>query len=213
MFDLALLAPERLRPLRADEYMRLAETGAFDDERVELLAGVIVAMSPQGNDHMLVTARIHKILVKQVDDTWMVASHSSLRVSQDSVPEPDVWVGPLESDSVGEAVLVVEVSDSSVTKDREIKRHLYAAAKIPEYWLVDLRRRRVEIRTRPARGDYRDTRIALRTDTLRPVALAGVAVQVADFLPATPAPRGPVKRTRRKPAAKRGMPRQRRHDR
>ncbi len=192
MFDLALLAPERLRPLRVREYDRLVDAGVFGDEHVELLGGVLVTMSPQGEPHVVTTARIVTLLIRQLSDAWLVTSHSPLRVRDDSKPEPDVTVRRpvLQARQPRPAALVVEVSDSSLTKDREIKRHFYAAAKIPEYWLVDLRRRRVEVRTRPQGQDYARLRIAERGDVLRPVALRGVTVAIADFLPAVRRRRG-----------------------
>jgi len=185
MFDLALLAPERLRPLRVREYDRLVEAGLFGDEHVELLGGVLVTMSPQGERHVLTSARIATLLIRQLSDAWLVTSHSPLQVRPDSKPEPDVTVRRpgLRARGPHPAALVVEVSDASLTKDRDIKGPFYAAARIPEYWLVDLRHDRVEVRTRPVGQDYARTRILTRGDVIRPVALRGVAIEIAAFLP------------------------------
>jgi Uma2 family endonuclease len=185
MFDLALLAPERLRPLRVREYDKLVDAGAIGDEHVELLGGVLVTMSPQGERHIHVSARIAMLLARQLSDAWLVTSHSPLKVRDDSKPEPDVTVRRpvLQARLPRPASLVVEVSDSSIVKDREIKRHFYAAARIPEYWLVDLRRERVEVRTRPSGDDYKRTQTFLRGEAIRPIALRGVSIAVSEFLP------------------------------
>jgi Uma2 family endonuclease len=191
MFDLALLAPERLRPLRVREYDRLVAEGAFADERVELLGGVLVAMSPQKARHVLVTAAVHEALVLRLPrGRWRVCSHSPLKVSASSKPEPDVYVVPRTRELVEprDAVLVVEVSDSSLVKDRDVKRHFYAAARIPEYWIVDLKREVIEVRTRPVGRDYARLQELGRGDTLGPVGLRGVRIPVADVLP-PPRPR------------------------
>lgn len=185
MFDLALLAPERLRPLRVREYDKLVAAGVFEDEHVELLGGVLVTMSPQGEPHIVASARIAMLLIRQLSDAWLVTSHSPLKVRVDSKPEPDITVRrpTLREKPPRPAALVVEVSDSSIVKDREIKRHFYAEAKIPEYWLVNLQRGEVEVRTRPSAKDYRQLRVLTRGDVIRPVALRGVAIAVKDFLP------------------------------
>lgn len=185
MFDLALLAPERLRPLRVREYDKLVEAGVFGDEHVELLGGVLVTMSPQGEPHIFASARIAMMLSRQLNDSWLVTSHSPLKVRVDSKPEPDITVcRPTQREKLTRpAALVVEVSDSSIVKDREVKRHFYAEAKIPEYWLVNLKRGEVEVRTRPSGKDYRQLRVFTRGDVIRPVALRGVEIAVKDFLP------------------------------
>ncbi len=187
MFDLALLAPERLRPLRVREYDQLVAAGVFADEHVELLGGVLVAMSPQGDPHRVTTALIAMLLTRALDGTWFVQAHSPLRVSSSSKPEPDVAV--MRRDDAHRQrspVLVIEVSETSVVKDREIKRHFYAAAKIPEYWIVDLQRGVVEVRTRPLGRDYTRTRERAHGDVIRPLGLRGVAIAVSDFLPRPP---------------------------
>jgi Uma2 family endonuclease len=187
MFDLAMLAPERIRPIRADEYMRLSELGIFDDEKVELLAGVIVAMSSQGDDHAYVTTLLANVLTKRVDERWVVPSNVTLQLTMETVPEPDVWVVPFIRDRpLRKPVLVAEVSRTSLNKDREIKRRLYAAAGVPEYWIVNLRKREVEVYTRPAGDDYERVHVATRADTLHPRFQRGLAIPVSDFLPAKP---------------------------
>src|SRR4051812_32574654 len=93
MLDPALLAPERVRGLRRVEYDALVEQGAFEDERVELLRGVLVEMSPQGEPHSQLTALLAQRLGKLLDfDRYDVRSHSPYAATDDSEPEPDVSV-------------------------------------------------------------------------------------------------------------------------
>src|SRR5687768_4755289 len=76
MLDPALLAPETVRPLRRREYEQLVELGVFENERIELLRGQLVTMSPQGAPHSSITARIAQYLIRRLDDTYEVRSHS-----------------------------------------------------------------------------------------------------------------------------------------
>ena len=181
------ILPERIRPLRRVEYERLVELGLFDDERVELLQGAIVEMSPQGSAHAFVSAAFFKVfapllLAERVE----LRSHSPLALSGDSAPEPDVALVPPGSRPDAHpttAFLVVEVADSSLRKDRGVKASLYAAAAIPEYWLVNLRDSVVEVHTEPHGDRYLRVTPYRTGDTIRVVALADVVVDVADFLP------------------------------
>lgn len=184
MLDPALLAPERVRPLRRREYEQLVEAGVFEDERVELLRGVLVEMSPQGEPHARITAWLaHRFAGALPIDRYDVRSHSPFAATDDSMPEPDVSIS--RRDAAGHhprsALLLIEVAGSSVAKDRVIKTEIYAEAGVPEYWIVDLRTQTVDVLTRPTATGYR--RSARRTlgDTLRPTKLRGIAIDVADI--------------------------------
>ena len=184
MVDPALLQPERVRPLLRKEYDRLVAEGCFEDERVELLDGVLVTMSPQGGRHSAVTAWIVERLIRPLDPAYEVRAHSPFAASDVSEPEPDVGVYPRGSyaDHPERAFLLVEVADSSLRKDRKIKTGIYAAAGVPEYWIVDLDHDEVEVLTEPRRARYRKRTTLRRGDTLRPTALPGIAIAVADIL-------------------------------
>lgn len=184
MLDVEELAPERMRPLRRSEYEQLIEAGAFEDERVELLRGVLVEMSPQGEDHVVSTARIHELLVLALHGRVQVRSHSPFATSEDSMPEPDVAVVPLMPYGARPpyAFLVVEVADSSLRKDRKVKVPLYAEAPVREYWIVDLKGRAVEVYTDPHDGEYRSMVRVDADGELRPTAFPDVVVRVADIV-------------------------------
>jgi Uma2 family endonuclease len=191
MLDWEALFPDRRRPLFRSEYDRLVTSGAFADERIELLRGVLVQMSPQSPRHVLCCSRLAEVLVLelsrvQVLDRTQVCNHAAFAATDDSEPEPDLTVIPRQS--VGDelatsAFLVVEVSRTSLRKDRVIKAPIYAEANIPEYWIVDVDGECVEVHTDPHDGAYRTVTIVKRGATLRPIELPGVAIAVDAILP------------------------------
>jgi len=186
MLDRESLAPETVRPLRRVEYERLVEAGTFADERVELLRGVLVAMSPQGGTHAWTTAVLGRALTLALGERFLVRQHSPFAADDTSMPEPDVAVveATPRIDHPGAALLVIEVADSSLTKDRQIKAAIYAEAGIPEYWIVDVRREQVEVMTRSDGGAYTSSTRLDRGGVLRPVALSGVEIPVSELFPA-----------------------------
>lgn len=167
------LDPDERRPLRRAEYDRLIELGMFNGENIELLHGHLVLREPQGPEHFDITGRIHELLLRALGDRARVFSHSGIAATEDSEPEPDVLVvppGDYRREKPSTALLLVEVSHSSLKRDRSVKADLYEAVGVPEYWIVDLVHRIVEVRDRPANGTYGrlrtvgpDERIALVT--------------------------------------------------
>ncbi len=183
MLDLDALLPEQPRPLLRMEYERLAEGGAFDGERVELLYGQIVTMSPQEAAHINLTARIGTILVRQLASEYLVLQQSALTLWSHSMPEPDVAVVPYGrlTEHAGRAFLVVEVAETSLRKDMRIKAPLYAEAGIPTYWLVDRPNGTVHVFTRPARGRYAQVTSLRDGAVLLADGLPMVAIAIADI--------------------------------
>jgi Uma2 family endonuclease len=190
MLDLEALRPERVRPLRRVEYDRLVEAGVFGDERVELLRGVLVEMSPQGESHGWLVAKLNQWLVEQLfqlglNARYIVRPQLPYAASDDSEPEPDLAVvaQPASGDPHPErAYLLIEVAASSLRKDRKIKSSIYAEAGVPEYWIVDVDGRAVEIFTDPEAGAYRSI-VRITSGELRPIALPGIAIRFDEILP------------------------------
>ncbi len=200
MLDPALLAPERVRGLKRVEYDALVEQGVFDDERVELLRGVLVEMSPQGEPHSQLTAWLAQRLAKLLDfDRYDVRSHSPYAATEDSEPEPDVSVSlrALNKGHPHTSLLLIEVSGSSLAKDRSIKTEIYAEAGVPEYWIVNVRARQVEVLTQATRRGYLRRRVFGLGDVLRPRRLPGIAIATAD-LPWVAPPSSRKRRARRR---------------
>lgn len=147
------VVPDRIRPLRRIEYETLVERGLFENSRVELLCGALVELSPQGPRHANVVSRISERLIRELPDTVRTRVQSPLALSEDSEPEPDIAVvpaGDYDNAHPSRALLVIEVAESSLQKDRGIKTALYAIAGIDEFWLVNLTDNLVEVHRRPA---------------------------------------------------------------
>jgi Uma2 family endonuclease len=177
--------PDRIRPLRRIDYESLVAHGLFDDARVELLVGALVEVSPQGPRHADVVRRLGERLIRALPEGYQVRTHSPLALSDDSEPEPDLAVvpeGDYRSKHPTHAVLVIEVADSSLQKDRGIKTALYATAGIAEFWLVSLPESIVEVHRHPSAGRYSDVERIDARGQLAPAAFPTVRVPAAEIL-------------------------------
>lgn len=185
MFDVPEIAPEQIRRLSRREYDRMVELAMFQDERVELLYGVVVTMSPQGVAHLKITAWLQRQLIRALDDTFEVFGQGPFAASDESEPEPDVYVTLASTEFIlpSAALLLVEVSESSIRKDRKVKARLYAEAGVPEYWIVDLTGDEisVEVHTEPSPEGYRMIEVLGPGRVLRPKLLPAVSIAVADI--------------------------------
>lgn len=187
VLDPKQLEPERIRPLRRVEYDRMVDAGVFDeDERIELLRGVLVAMTRQGARHADCVAALTELLFRALPTAVQVRCQLPFAAGEYSEPEPDVAVYPRAARAGShpdDALLVVEVSDSSLRKDRGLKSEIYAEAGVPEYWIVDLVHGVVEVRTEPADGHYSRTVTRSRGERIALVAFPEVALATEEFLP------------------------------
>lgn len=184
-------APRSDSGYTAERYFALVATGELrPDDRVELLDGVIVAEPPQEPEHASATRRTEEALRRGVRDRAVVSVQMPLRLGSMSVPEPDVALLPgrladYDHAHATTALLVVEVASTSLPQDRLSKARIYAAAGIPEYWIVNLREDCVEVLRAPdaEAHQYADRRIARRGDTLTLVAFPDAVVTAAEILP------------------------------
>jgi Uma2 family endonuclease len=175
----------RVRGLRRSEYEQLIDLGVFRDERVELVRGALLTMSPQGPPHAWGTAVLHRMIDRQLGEGWIVRSHSGLAAWETSMLEPDlaiVPVGPFDHHPKS-AVLVVEIAQSSLRFDRGVKAALYAEAEIPTYWVVDLVGRYVHVHTEPRDGRYQRLVTYGVGASLVVEGLPGVAIPIAALFP------------------------------
>jgi Uma2 family endonuclease len=183
---LADLGPERIRPLQRAEFEAMVAQGMFQDERIELLEGVIVEMSPRNPRPAAVVQRLTKVLVGLAGDQAIVRVQLPLAAASDSLPEPDLAVVPLGSYDDAHptsALLVVEVAEASLRKDRRIKADLYARAGVPEYWVVNVVDRVIEVHSDPGGASYAHLITARPGETIPVAAFAGAAVPVTAILP------------------------------
>lgn len=176
---------EGARPISRAEYDQMVDAGIFDeDERIELLRGVIVTMSPQKWHHAAVVEWLNEQLVLRLQGTLRVRPQLPYAADDWSEPEPDIVIAKKNSalrDHPSEALLIIEVAESSLRRDRGIKARIYAEAGVPEYWIVDLRKMTVYVHTRPAAGGY-ESIVAMRDgEVLQPTQLPGVSLAIADM--------------------------------
>jgi len=177
-----------------EEYFRLVEAGILGpDDRVELLDGVIVGVSPQNPRHASALRRAQLALEAAIGGRAVLSIQLPLLVGVYSVPEPDLAVLPGRAPDYDrthptKALLVVEIAETSIAQDRLTKAAIYAAASVPEYWLVNLRDDHVEVFRSPAvaAGRYEEKTVARPGDRLGIAALGGVDVVVDDLLPSRP---------------------------
>jgi Uma2 family endonuclease len=178
-------ATESFRPLRRVEYDRLVALGTFDGERIELIRGALRRMSPIGPPHTSTVDRLTRLLVLALADFAWVRVQGSFAADDLSEPEPDFCIFPLgdyDTAHPSEAHLIVEVSDSSLDYDRGEKAQLYAACGVPEYWVVNLVERVVEVHREPATDGYRQITTVPKGARLRLLAFPDVELAVDDFV-------------------------------
>jgi Uma2 family endonuclease len=177
----------RRHRITVNEYHRMAELGLLaPDARVELIEGEIIDMAPIGKAHTSVVDQLNRLLVRAVGDDAIVRVQGSVRLSQMSEPEPDVVLLKPRSDfyrneyaSGGDTLLVIEVSDSTLRYDRDVKVPLYARHGVPEVWIVDLQNDQLLVYGSLSDGAYGRQTSATRPETMFVTALPGVTVDLA----------------------------------
>jgi Uma2 family endonuclease len=177
---------ESPRRLTVEEYHRMIEAGILDeDERLELLEGVIVAMSPQKDRHAWPVELLTRLLVEALGDAYRVRAQLPLSLDANNEPEPDLAVvragRRVKGRHPATAALVIEVADDSLRRDRGVKAALYARHRIPEYWIVDLQGEIVEVLSRPRAGSYSQKRTVSVRGVLVSETLPQVSVRVRDL--------------------------------
>jgi Uma2 family endonuclease len=169
-----------------DEYHAMARAGVLtEDDRVELVEGEIVDMTPIGLRHQAAVDALNQRLARQCGDRAIVRIQGSVRLDVHSEPQPDALLLRPRDDfyratpaTAADVLLLVEVADTSLVYDRTVKVPLYARAGIPEVWLVDLVGERVEVFREPGPEGYRHRGTEERGVSLAPAAFPDVAVPV-----------------------------------
>lgn len=181
-----MAVPVLRRRFTVDEYHRMAEAGILaEDDRVELIEGEIVEMSPIGSRHAACVKRMTSLFYRQVGQKAIVSVQDPIRLTERSEPQPDLALLRLRPDFYAKAhpgpediLLVVEVAETSPDYDRTVKLPLYAQARIPEVWLVDLAGEGVEVYRTPTPQGYREVQHARRGQRLIPQAFPDVDLTV-----------------------------------
>jgi Uma2 family endonuclease len=155
------------------EVEAMVAAGVMDeDERVELIGGELVPMSPKGNHHEIVKIALLRRWYRAAPDDFNIAPETTFRLSEDTYLEPDVVIYARASGLKGltgtNALLVVEIADSSLRYDTGRKAALYAAFGVRELWVVDAVKLMARIFRDPAPDGYRETRDFAASDLLAP---------------------------------------------
>jgi Uma2 family endonuclease len=155
-----------------DDYEEMIERGILDaDDRVELIRGEIVEMTPIGMRHAACVVRLEELLHELSARRVLVSVQNPIRLHNNSEPQPDVALLARRTDfyarqrpSADDVLLLIEVADTTLVSDRTIKLPLYAEAGIPEAWIVNLEEEVIEVYSEPAGGEYKRVRVARKGD-------------------------------------------------
>ena len=181
------------RKFTVAEYYRMGEAGILNPgERVELIEGEIIVMPPIGPAHAWDVTLSTKLFFRLEDERFIVQSQNPVHLDDGSEPQPDIMLIRPRSEGYGashptpaDVLLVIEVADSSLEYDREVKAHLYGRAGIPETWVKNLPEDCIERFTEPGAQGYARHSVHRRGETLTPVSLPDLELSVADLLPPT----------------------------
>src|SRR5438034_1622223 len=146
------------RLFTVDDYHRMTDAGILlEDDRVELIEGELIEMAAIGNRHNAAVDRLTELFVERLQRRAIVRVQGSVRLNDRNEPQPDLVILRRRPDfyenapaGPGDALLVIEVADSSLDFDLEIKAPLYARTGLPEFWIVDLEDRNVRVFREPA---------------------------------------------------------------
>ena len=177
------------RLFTVEEYHRMAGAGILKpDDRVELIRGEIVEMSPIGRRHVAFVDNLNELLVVRLAGRAIVSVQSPVAVSAHSEPQPDLKVlrrRPVRYKDVAatapDVLLLIEVAETSLRYDRTVKLRLYAEADVPEYWVIDCDAEAVEVYRAPTADGYREVTRVMGEGTLSPAAFPDVRLTLAEI--------------------------------
>ncbi len=193
MLKQPLAAESEPEPYRftVEEWHRLGEAGIFhEDDRVELLDGEIIIMSPIGSRHALAFALLNEELGEQNRRRFFIWPGNPVEADNRSEPLPDLTLVPRSHRTSRrhpfsqDAFLIVEISDSSLAYDRTRKLGKYATTGVREYWIVNLKDDVIEVHREPVEGQYAQVTRHGPGETISPLAFPDVLIPVAEIIPA-----------------------------
>ena len=191
-----LVLKERLRPFSVEEYHRMGEVGVLkEDERIELIDGIITTMNPTGSKHAACVKKLNSLFSSVLSPREaLIGIRDAIVLNNGTEPEPDITLLKPREDAYADAhprpadvLLVVEVADTSAEENRTVKLPRYAAAGIPEVWIIDIPHRRIEACQTPV-GTEADAGYKIRVEyrpgeTLSPAMSSYVQIDVEAILP------------------------------
>lgn len=177
------------RRFTADEFEQMLDAGVLGGDRVELIDGEVVEMAAIGDKHWACVKRFTDIFAPWVRGRYFLSVQNSLRLSTSVVVEPDIVLFRRRDDSYSDAIpsasdvlLVIEVADSSLRYDRDVKRGLYAAAGVPDLWVASVSRPSILAFREPIDGTYTQSLVFRRGMSAAPLLLPDIQVAVNDAL-------------------------------
>ncbi len=177
------------RSFRIDEYHRMAEAGIFSrNEHIELITGEIMTMVPIGSYHASQVDRFNRFFMERIREKAIVRVQNPISIDQYSEPEPDIALVTPRPDFYAahhpkpeDVLLIIEVSDSSLDYDRNIKLPLYAKADIPEVWIVNLQEACIEVYSEPTEHGYATSRKYYEGKTIIPSRFPNISISVDEI--------------------------------
>jgi Uma2 family endonuclease len=177
-----------------EEYERLLSTGVFDGQRLELMDGDIIEMTPMNEPHAASVTNTAEELTVPLHGRMKVRNQTPLNAGAYGRPEPDIAVVSLDAllpdQPPSRAELIIEVSDSTLAYDQGDKSSLYASLGVPDYWIINLQENVLEVRRAPIERpsarfdfDYSQIQIIPRGGSVSPLVAPDVSLQVDDLLP------------------------------
>ncbi len=178
------------RKITVDEYYEMARTGLIDpDARVELIEGEIVAMAPIGTPHGYVVDVLNDRIAAVVHGRAILRVQGALRLSNRTELQPDLSILKLPSEqyrakqaSASDALLVIEVSDTTLRKDTRVRVPLFARHGVPEVWIVDLQRKCVRFFRSPADGQYQQVSVNSEPEMAPIPGVPGASIDLAKLV-------------------------------
>jgi Uma2 family endonuclease len=172
------------RRFSIEEYHRMGRAGILsEDDRVELIEGEIVVMTPIGSAHAGKLNRLGRLFTVRLGQRAIVAIQNPIALLADSEPQPDLAILRPRVDFYErshprpeDVLLLVEIAETSLDYDRTVKVPLYARAGLPEVWIVDLAAESIEVYQEPSEGSYRGVQFFIRGQSLAPQALPDLLV-------------------------------------
>lgn len=161
------------RLLSVEDYHLMGKVGILNEKGIELINGEIIEMSPIGSKHAAIVEKIKDLLVIFLHKKAIVRVQNPIFTNKFSEPEPDLAIVKFRTDyyidhhpKPEETFLVIEIADSSLEYDREVKLPIYALAGIPEFWIINLKDKQIEIYTVPSDNIYKEKKLATLEDVV-----------------------------------------------
>jgi Uma2 family endonuclease len=172
------------------DYHKMIESGILgEDDPIELIYGELIKMSPMNAKHASLIGHLLGLLHERLGRKVFITSQTPLRAATNSEPEPDIMVLKSRPDryrtalpQAEDVLLIIEVSDTTLTYDRDVKAPLYASAGLSEYWLINLNENCIEVFREPTPNGYRQQTKFWRADTLSLLAFPEVAITAGEIL-------------------------------